>query len=84
MMMMMMMIDFQPKRREPDIASGLASAMNAIEKAYGRPFGEMKPVPMMRFAQGGDVDEYKDIPNIYNQDDGGIMNKISRINGKRL
>jgi hypothetical protein len=33
--------DGQPRRRrrEPDMAGGLASAMNAIEKAYGRPLG---------------------------------------------
>ena len=39
-----------------NLAGGLASAMNAIEKAYGRPFGEMEPVPMMRFSQGGEVE----------------------------
>ena len=72
--------DSQPRRRrrEPDMAGGLTAAMNAVQTAYGRPFGEMEPVPMMRFAQGGDVGEYKDIPNIFNHsDDGGIMNKIS-------
>ena len=38
----------------------------------------MEPVEFKRFAQGGDVGEYKDIPNIFNHsDDGGIMNQIS-------
>ena len=83
--------DGQPRRRrrEPDMAGGLASAMNAIEKAYGRPFGEMEPVPMMRFADGGDVIE--DIDSTYTasganfnpvseeeQYHEGIMNQINK------
>ena len=76
--------DEEPRRKkDSDMAGGLAAAMDGVQKAYGRSFGEMEPVPMMRFAQGGDVGEYKDIPNIFNHgsednDYGeGIMNKIS-------
>ena len=51
--------DDEPKRRrrDPDMAGGLASAANAIERAFGRPFGEIEPVPMMRFARGGEVED---------------------------
>ena len=59
--------DSQPRRRrEPDMASGLTAAMNAVQTAYGRPFGEMEPVPMMRFARGGEVEIEEE----------GIMSKI--------
>ena len=61
-----------------NLSLGLSAAMDGVQKAYGRSFGEMEPVEFKRFAQGGDVGEYKDIPNIFNHsDDGGIMNKIS-------
>ena len=30
--------------------------MDGVQKAYGRSFGEMEPVPMMRFARGGEVE----------------------------
>ena len=36
--------------------AGLAAAMDGVQKAYGRSFGEMEPVPMMRFARGGEVE----------------------------
>ena len=32
------------------------AAMDGVQKAYGRSFGEMEPVPMMRFARGGEVE----------------------------
>ena len=63
-----------------DLTENLANAKEGIEMAFGRSFNESEPQPMMnmRFAGGGDVGEYKDIPNIFNHsDDGGIMNKIS-------
>ena len=40
-----------------DLIGDLSTAMSGIETAYGRPFGNMEPVPMLRFAQGGDVDD---------------------------
>ena len=49
-------IKVKRKPSKSDMASGLASAMNAVQTAYGRPFGEMEPVPMMRFARGGEVE----------------------------
>ena len=49
-------IKVKRKQSKSDMASGLASAMNAVQTAYGRPFGEMEPVPMMRFARGGEVE----------------------------
>ena len=50
-----------------DLAGGLMAAAQGVEKAFGRGFGEMEPVPMLRFARGGEVD-----------DDGGIMDKINK------
>ena len=32
------------------------AAMDGVQKAYGRSFGEMEPVPMMRFARGCEVE----------------------------
>ena len=49
-------IKVKRKPSKSDMASGLASAMNAVQTAYGRSFGEMEPVPMMRFARGGEVE----------------------------
>ena len=43
--------------RKDDLMDNLSTAMSGIETAYGRPFGNMEPVPMLRFAQGGDVDD---------------------------
>jgi len=52
------------KRKEPvpvtvegDLASGLAAAAQGVERAFGRGFGNMEPVPMLRFAKGGEVEE---------------------------
>ena len=42
--------------RKDDLVDNLSTAMSGIETAYGRPFGNIQPVPMLRFAQGGDVD----------------------------
>ena len=33
-----------------DLTSGLMAAASGVEKAFGRPFGTMEPVPMLRFA----------------------------------
>ena len=43
--------------RKDDLMDNLSTAMSGIETAYGRPFGNMEPVPMLRFAEGGDVDD---------------------------
>ena len=43
--------------RKDDLMDNLSTAMSGIETAYGRPFGNMDPVPMLRFAEGGDVDD---------------------------
>ena len=43
-------------KRKSDVAGGLMAAMDGVQKAYGRSFGEMEPVPMMRFARGGEVE----------------------------
>ena len=42
---------------EGDLASGLQAAAAGIEKAFGRGFGNVEPVPMLRFAKGGEVEE---------------------------
>jgi len=43
--------------RKDDLMDNLSTAMSGIETAYGRPFGNIEPVPMLRFASGGDVDD---------------------------
>ena len=40
-----------------DLAGGLMAAADGVQKAFGRGFGEMEPVPMLRFARGGEVEE---------------------------
>jgi len=52
---------------EKDIAGGLMAAAQGVEKAFGRGFGEMEPVPMLRFARGGEVEIEEET------DDLGIM-----------
>jgi len=54
-------------KRKSDVAGGLMAAMDGVQKAYGRSFGEMEPVPMMRFARGGEVEIEEET------DDLGIM-----------
>ena len=44
-----------PKRKKDDLAGGLMAAAQGVEKAFGRGFGNMEPVPMLRFAQGGRI-----------------------------
>jgi hypothetical protein len=43
----------------PDEVSStdLQTAAGSLEQAFGRPFGNMEPVPMLRFARGGEVIE---------------------------
>jgi len=54
--------NFPEKKDKNNLAGHLATAMDGVQKAYGRSFGEIEPVPMARFAQGGDVmkDEMQD------------------------
>ena len=40
-----------------DISSNLGLAASGIERAFGRSFDEEEPVPMLRFARGGDVED---------------------------
>ena len=40
-----------------DLAGGLMRAADGVQKAFGRSFGNMEPVPMLRFAKGGEVEE---------------------------
>ena len=43
---------------DDEISAGdLQQAAAGVEAAFGRPFGNMQPVPMLRFAEGGDVDD---------------------------
>ena len=42
---------------EGDLAGGLMAAADGVQKAFGRSFGNMEPVPMLRFAKGGEVEE---------------------------
>ena len=38
-----------------DLTSGLGSMVEGAQMAFGRPFDEMEPTPMMRFKKGGKV-----------------------------
>jgi len=40
---------------EGDLAGGLMAAADGVQKAFGRSFGNVEPVPMLRFAQGGRI-----------------------------
>ena len=52
---------------EGDLATGLQAAARGVEQAFGRSFGNVEPVPMLRFAQGGEVEIEEET------DDLGIM-----------
>jgi hypothetical protein len=42
---------------EEDAVSGsLGIAQGGLEQAFGRPFGNIQPTPMLRFSEGGDVE----------------------------
>jgi len=47
----------QKDEEERDVTSNLGLAQSGVEQAFGRPFGNIAPVPMMRFAAGGDVED---------------------------
>jgi len=40
-----------------EVSSNLGVAASGIEKAFGRGFGNVEPVPMLKFAKGGDVED---------------------------
>ena len=42
---------------EDAVSSNLGIAASGLEQAFGRPFGNVEPVPMLRFARGGDVED---------------------------
>ena len=39
-----------------ELASGLMAAASGVERAFGRPFGNMEPAEFKRFAKGGEVE----------------------------
>jgi len=52
---------------EPNYSNLTNQALSGVETAFGRSFGEMEPVPMLRFARGGEVEIEEQV------DDLGIM-----------
>ena len=52
---------------DKDLAGGLMAAARGVEQAFGMPFSGAEPVPMLRFAQGGEVEIEEET------DDLGIM-----------
>ena len=49
-------INIPKSERSSDLSSGLMAAMDGVQKAYGRSFGEMEPTEFKRFARGGEVE----------------------------
>ena len=72
---------------EGDLASGLAAAAQGVERAFGRGFGNVEPVPMLRFARGGEVEEEVSESGIMSmsmpKDDGDVQ-IASDINNERV
>ena len=72
-----------------DLTSGLMAAASGVEKAFGRPFGNMEPVPMLRFARGGEVEieeETEDLGILDFMKDKGVPygEMASDINNERV
>ena len=72
-----------------DLTSGLMAAASGVEKAFGRPFGNMEPVPMLRFARGGEVEieeETEDLGILDFMKDQGVPygEMASDINNERV
>ena len=72
-----------------DLSSGLMAAASGVEKAFGRPFGNMEPVPMLRFARGGEVEieeETEDLGILDFMKDQGVPygEMASDINNERV
>ena len=44
-------------KRKDELTSNLGLAASGLESAFGRPFGNVEPTPMLRFAEGGDVED---------------------------
>jgi hypothetical protein len=53
----MMEKEFPEEFDSEEVSSNLGIAASGLEKAFGRPFGNVEPVPMLRFAEGGDVED---------------------------
>ena len=52
--------DYEREQRDESrrgISSNLGIATSGLEQAFGRPFGNVEPTPMLRFARGGDVED---------------------------
>ena len=72
-----------------DLTSGLMAAASGVEKAFGRPFGNMEPVPMLRFARGCEVEieeETEDLGILDFMKDQGVPygEMASDINNERV
>ena len=48
--------DLLKKDKDSFDTSNLSAAAAGLETAFGRPFGNVQPTPMLRFAEGGDVE----------------------------
>ena len=60
----------------------LQSAVGGLEAAFGRPFGNIEPVPMMRFARGGEVEIEEQVDDLNIMDfmkDQGVEYGLSLI-----
>ena len=72
-----------------DLAGGLMAAARGVEQAFGRPFGNIEPVPMLRFARGGEVEieeETEDLGILDFMKDQGVPygEMASDINNERV
>jgi len=53
----MMEAQFPEEFDSEGVSENLGIAASGLEKAFGRPFGNVEPVPMLRFAEGGGVED---------------------------
>ena len=65
------------------------AAARGVEQAFGRPFGNIEPVPMLRFARGGEVEieeETEDLGILDFMKDQGVPygEMASDINNERV
>ena len=78
--------DYLPQE---DISGGLQAAAAGVEKAFGRGFGNVEPVPMLRFSRGGEVEIEEETDDLDIMDfmrDQGIEygEQASDINNERV
>jgi len=64
---------------EDAISSNLGIAASGLEQAFGRPFGNVQPTPMLRFAQGGDVEDIEMMDEEFVGDDELMMEEGVQI-----